>query len=205
MGFYREQVLPRLLNQAMDTKVEREVRARVCQPLAGEVVEIGFGSGLNAPFYPPAVTKVYAVEPLELSLRLAEPRIAASTAPVELAGLTGEHLDLPSDTFDSILSTWTLCSIPDVDAALDEMRRVLKPGGTFHFVEHGHAPDAGVARWQERLEPLSKRVFGGCHITRRIATSIERAGFTVESVDTYYAKGAPKPWGYTYEGRATRR
>lgn len=205
MGFYREQVVPRLLDKAMDTKVEREVRARVCQPLAGDVVEIGFGSGLNAPFYPPAVSKVYAVEPSELSMRLAAPRIAGSTAAVELAGLTGEHLDLPSEAFDSVLSTWTLCSIPDVDAALDEMRRVLKPSGTFHFVEHGHAPDAGVARWQERLEPLNKQIFAGCHLTRRIAATVERAGFTIESLDTYYMKGAPKPWGYTYEGRATRR
>jgi ubiquinone/menaquinone biosynthesis C-methylase UbiE len=205
MGFYREQMVPRLLNKAMDTKIEREVRARVCQPLAGEVVEIGFGSGLNAAYYPTAVTKVYAVEPSELSMRLAQPRIAESPAPVEFAGLTGEHLDLSSAAFDAILSTWTLCSIPDVDMALEEMRRVLKPGGTFHFVEHGHAPDAGVARWQERLEPLSKRIFGGCHITRRISDGIERAGFDFEALDTYYARGAPKPWGYTFEGRARKR
>jgi ubiquinone/menaquinone biosynthesis C-methylase UbiE len=205
MGFYREQVVPRLLNKAMDTKVEREVRARVCAPLAGEVVEIGFGSGLNTPFYPPAVTRVYAVEPAQVSMRLAAPRIAETAAPVELAGLTGERLDLPSDTFDAILSTWTLCSIADVDAALDEMRRVLKPGGTFHFVEHGHAPEPGVARWQQRLEPLSTRVLGGCHTTRRISERIEGVGFEVETLDNYYAKGAPKPWGYTYEGRATKR
>jgi ubiquinone/menaquinone biosynthesis C-methylase UbiE len=205
MGFYRQQVVPRLLNKAMDTKVEREVRARVCRELRGDVVEIGFGSGLNSEFYPGGVTRVLAVEPSSVAVRLAEPRIAATSVPVELAGLTGERLDLPSDEFDAVLSTWTLCSIPDVGAALGEMRRVLKPDATFHFVEHGHAPDVGVQRWQQRLEPLSTRMLGGCHITRRISEDIEAAGFVIEALDTYYAEGAPKPWGYTFEGRARKR
>ena len=126
-------------------------------------------------------------------------------APVELAGLTGEHLDLPAEEFDAVLSTWTLCTIPDIAAALDETRRVLKPGGVFHFVEHGHSPDASIARWQERLEPLNKRVFGGCHLTRQDPENIERAGFVVDQLDTYYVKGAPKPFGYTFEGRARKR
>ena len=204
MGFYRETVLPRILNKAMDTKVERQIRGRVCEGLHGQVVEIGFGSGLNTGYYPSEVTKVFAVEPSKVSMQLAEPRIAMSSAAVEQAGLDGQHLDLPSEQFDAVLSTWTLCTIPDVAAALAEVRRVLKPGGTFHFVEHGHAPDANVARWQERLEPLNKRLVGGCHLTRMIADDIEHAGFVVEQLDNYYTKGAPKPWGYTFEGRAVK-
>ena len=204
MGFYRDKVLPRILNKAMDTKVERAARERVCAGLHGRVVEIGFGSGLNAGYYPPAVTKVFAIEPSELSMRLAQPRLAKSTAPVELAGLDGQHLDLPSEEFDNVLSTWTLCTIPDLATALAEVRRVLKPGGVFHFVEHGHAPDANIARWQARLEPLNKRVAGGCHLTRKISDDIEHAGFAIDHLDNYYSKGAPKPWAYTFEGRALK-
>ena len=119
--------------------------------------------------------------------------------------MTGERLDLPSSEFDAVLSTWTLCTIPHLDAALAEMRRVLKPGGSFHFVEHGHAPDENVIRWQERLEPLNKRLAGGCHLTRHISKYIEYAGFDIQKLDTYYFKGEPKPMGYTYEGRAISR
>lgn len=204
MGFYQERVLPHILNKVMDTKVEREIRGRVCEGLHGQVVEIGFGSGLNARYYPSEVTKVFAIEPSEVAMRLAEPRIAKSSAAVEPAGLDGQRLDLPSAQFDAVLSTWTLCTIPDVAAALAEVRRILKPSGTFHFVEHGHAPDANVARWQERLEPLEKRLAGGCHLTRMISEDIEHAGFAVKELDTYYAKGVPKPWGYTFEGRALK-
>jgi ubiquinone/menaquinone biosynthesis C-methylase UbiE len=204
MGFYKEKVLPQILNKVMDTKVTREIRGRVCEGLYGQVVEIGFGSGLNARYYPPEVTKVLAIEPSEVAMRLAEPRIAKSSVAIEPAGLDGQHLDLPSEQFDAVLSTWTLCTIPDLGAALAEVRRVLKPGGTFHFVEHGHAPDANVARWQERLEPLEKRLAGGCHLTRTISDDIEHAGFVVKELDIYYVKVAPKPWGYTFEGRAIK-
>ena len=205
MGVYREQVLPRVLNKAMNTKVEKEIRPRVCAGLHGKVVEIGFGSGLNTLHYPPEMTTVYAIEPSSVSMRLAEPRLQECPVPVERAGLTGERLDLPSEEFDAVLSTWTLCTIPDVAAALSETRRVLKPGGVFHFVEHGHSPDAGVARWQDRLDPLNQRLLGGCHLNRRIDKEIEGAGFVVEALDTYYAKGAPKPFVYTFEGRARKR
>ena len=204
MGFYREQVLPRFQDKVMGREPNRAVRSRVCEGLNGEVVEIGFGTGLNTRFYPPEVTKVVAIEPSRVCMRIAEPRIAKSSVPVEYGGLTGERLDLPSDEFDAVLSTWTLCTIPNLDAALTEIRRVLKPGGSFHFVEHGHAPDAKVARWQARIEPLNKRLAGGCHLTRRVTDDIVRAGFVLGDVDTYYFKGEPKPMGYTYEGRAVR-
>jgi ubiquinone/menaquinone biosynthesis C-methylase UbiE len=205
MSIYRDQILPRLQEKVMNGKGTREVRSRVCAGLSGEVVEVGFGTGLNVSYYPAEITKVFAVEPSSVCMRIAEPRIARVDTDVELAGLTGEHLELPSSTFDAVLSTWTLCTIPNLDAALEELRRVLKPGGAFHFVEHGHAPDAKVAWWQERIEPMTKRLAGGCHLTRRIPELIERAGgFTIDHLDSYYSKGEPKPFGYTYEGRATK-
>jgi ubiquinone/menaquinone biosynthesis C-methylase UbiE len=204
MGFYQDQVLPRFQNKVMDRKDLREIRARVCSGMAGDVVEVGFGTGLNSPYYPTQVAKVAAVEPSAVCMRIAQPRIAATSADVELAGLTGEALELPSEEFDTALSTWTLCTIPNLDAALAEIRRVLKPGGRFHFVEHGRAPDTGVARWQARIEPPWKRIAGGCHLTRRIPEFIDGAGFHLDALDTYYIKGEPKMFGYTFEGTATK-
>jgi ubiquinone/menaquinone biosynthesis C-methylase UbiE len=203
VGWYKEQILPRLQNKVMSRKGTREVRHRVCAGLAGDVVEIGFGTGLNAPFYPVAVSRIFAVEPSRVCMRLARDRIAGLSISVELAGLTGENLDLPTDSFDAVLSTWTLCTIPNLDEALHEIRRVLKPGGTFHFVEHGHAPDVTTALWQRRFEPLNKKLAGGCHLTRNIPDFLERAGFHIENLDAYYFEGEPKPFGYTFEGIAS--
>jgi ubiquinone/menaquinone biosynthesis C-methylase UbiE len=114
-------------------------------------------------------------------------------------------LDLPSETYDAVLSTWTMCTIPDLAVALEEMRRVLKPGGTVHFVEHGHAPDETVERWQHRIEPVNKRLAGGCHLTRRIPEDIEQAGLAIDELETYYFPGEPKVFGHTFEGRAVKR
>jgi ubiquinone/menaquinone biosynthesis C-methylase UbiE len=202
MGLYQEQILPRFQDKVMARKPNRAVRERVCEGLAGAVIEVGFGTALNVPYYPAEVTKVVAIEPSRVCMKIAEPRVASSSVPVEYGGLTGETLDLPSGAFDAALSTWTLCTIPNLDAALAELRRVLKPGGSFHFVEHGHAPDAKVARTQTRLEPLNRKLAGGCHLTRHISEEIEGAGFTIQRLDTFYFKGEPKPMGYTYEGRA---
>jgi ubiquinone/menaquinone biosynthesis C-methylase UbiE len=204
VSFYGDTVLPRLQDKAMNRQGTRDVRARVCAGLTGRVLEIGFGTGLNVRYYPPEVTTVLAVEPSRTCMRIAAPRIASSNTVIEHAGLTGERLDLASEEVDVALSTWTLCTIPDLSAALAEVRRVLKPGGIFHFVEHGHAPDAKTARWQHRLDPLNQRLAGGCHLTRRISESVERAGFEMEHLDRYYSEGEPKPWGYTYEGRAKK-
>jgi ubiquinone/menaquinone biosynthesis C-methylase UbiE len=204
MGFYQDHLLPRMQDKVMARKVMDEVRARTCAGLTGQVVEVGFGTGLNARYYPHEVTKILAVEPSRVCMQLAESRIARAQAPVELAGLTGEHLDLPTEEFDGVLSTWTLCSIPNLEAALEELRRVLKPGGHLHFVEHGHAPDESVARWQQRIEPVNMKLAGGCHLTRQIDASIRKAGFTIEHLDTYYIQGEPKPFGYTFEGRAVK-
>ena len=205
MGYYLEQVLPRIQNKVMDNKRMRQARERVCHGLHGEIVEIGFGTGLNATHYPDAVTKILAIEPSDTCMNLAKPRLTTLSATVERAGLDGERLDLPDQEYEAVLSTWTLCTIPDLDAALGEIRRVLKPGGALHFIEHGHAPDEKIARWQRRIEPLNKRLLGGCHLTRRISESIEQAGFEVDHLDTYYAKGDPKPFGFTYEGHALKK
>lgn len=192
MGVNGEQVLPRIINAVCNMKENTPQRRRVCDGLAGDVVEVGFGSGLNVPFYPAAVEGVAAVEPADVGWKLAAKRLGASAVPVQRAGLNGESLPFPDDRFDAALSTWTMCTIPDIDAALRELRRVLKPGGTLHFVEHGLAPDEGVRRWQHRLEPVQKRVFGGCHLTRPIADLLTGAGFTITELDVYYEKGAPK-------------
>jgi ubiquinone/menaquinone biosynthesis C-methylase UbiE len=192
MGLYGEHVLPRLIDRACNLKVSREQRARVCAGLSGEVVEIGFGSGLNVPFYPAAVTRVAAVEPADVAWKLAGKRLGGAAAPVERSGLDGQSLPFGDDRFDTAISTWTLCTIPDVAAALREVRRVLKPGGTLHFVEHGLAPDEPVRRWQRRLEPIQKRVFGGCHLTRPIVELLTTAGFTITELDVFYEDRAPK-------------
>ena len=192
MGVYGEHVLPRIVNAACGMKASDPLRQRVCEGLAGDVVEIGFGSGLNVPFYPGSVTEVAAVEPADLGWKLAGKRLAATSVPVRRAGLDGQALPFPDDSFDTALSTWTLCTIPDVAAALREVRRVLKPGGTFHFVEHGLAPDEPVQRWQHRLEPVQKRLFGGCHLTRPIVDLLTGAGFTITELDVFYEDNAPK-------------
>jgi ubiquinone/menaquinone biosynthesis C-methylase UbiE len=183
MGVYADQVLPRIQDKVMDRKVARPIRSRVCSGLHGDVVEIGFGSGLNVAYYPAEIGGVWAVEPSLVCMGLARKRIDASSVEVAAAGLDGQDLDLPSERFDAALSTWTLCTIPDVDRALSEVRRVLKPGGSFHFVEHGRAPDRDVVRWQKRIEPFNKRFAGGCHLTRRIVELVTDAGFVVEQLD----------------------
>lgn len=202
MGFYRDQVVPRLVDVACGARTNDPLRRRVCAGLRGEVVEVGFGSGHNVPYYPAAVTRVDAVEPADLGWRLAGERLAASRVPVRRSGLDGQVLPFADDSHDAALSTWTLCTIPDVAAALLEVRRVLRPGGTFHLVEHGLAPDERVRRWQRRLEPVQRRVAGGCHLTRTIVELVTAAGFTVTALDVFYADGAPKSVGALTLGTA---
>lgn len=201
MGLYRDQFFPRFTDKVMDRPDLAPIRSRVCDGLTGEVLEIGFGSGLNLPFYPLAVSRVRAVDPAVVCRKLAAGRVAASKVPVEYLGLDGQDLPLGSASVDHVVSTWTLCTIPDVASALSEARRVLRPGGTFRFAEHGRAPDEKVARWQDRLTPLQRRVAAGCHLNRRIGQLIEGSGLKLARMDTYYIAG-PKVMGYTFEGTA---
>lgn len=203
MGVYREQVLPRLVDRACGTGELRRWRAEVAAGLAGEVVEIGFGSGLNLPAYPAEVEVVYAVEPALTARRLASERIAAATASVEHIGLDGASIPLPDASCDGALSTFTLCTIPDVDGALAEVLRVLRPGGRFHWLEHGLAPEPEVVRWQRRLDPVQRRVADGCHLTRDSAALVRAAGFDVVHTSSRYAKG-PRPWTWMTEGVAVK-
>jgi ubiquinone/menaquinone biosynthesis C-methylase UbiE len=203
MSWYRDQVLPRCTNILLGGRELTPVRRRVAADLAGQVLEIGFGSGLNVPHYPAAVTLVQAVDPATVGRKLAARRLAASQVPVEFIGLDGQTLPLEPASVDHVLVTWTMCTIPDVDSALREMHRVLRAGGQVHFVEHGRSPDPGVARWQDRLTPLQRRLFGGCHLNRPIDRLLSRAGFSVTRMDNYYLAGL-KPLGYSYEGVATK-
>lgn len=169
--------------------------------LSGTVVEVGFGSGLNMPAYPGEVTMVYAVEPAATARRLAGRRIADAGIPVEHVSLHGESIPLDDASCDGALSTFTLCTIPEVERALAEIRRVVKPGGRFHFLEHGIAPDERVARWQRRLEPAQQLFAGGCHLTRDPEQLVVDAGFELERAESRYASG-PKPWVWFTEGVA---
>src|SRR5262245_34957501 len=179
------------------------MRERVTAELEGEVLEVGFGSGTNVPFYPPNVKRVRAVDPSMVARKLAAERVAASAVPVEYVGIDGQSLPLPDECVDHVLTTWTLCTIPDVHIALVEMRRVLRPSGALHFLEHGHSPDPNVARWQDSSTPIKRRLAGGCHINRRIDELISDAGFAMSRLDNYYLPG-PKPLGYMYEGVAAK-
>jgi ubiquinone/menaquinone biosynthesis C-methylase UbiE len=201
MGVYREQIVPRIIDKACGSAELHEWRCRVASGLSGTVVEIGFGSGLNMAAYPADVTLVYAVEPAAVARRLAEERVAASPIPVEHIGLQGESIPLDDDTCDGAMCTFTLCTIPDVERALAEVRRVVRPGGRFHFLEHGRSPHEKVGVWQRRLEPMQKRLFDGCHLTRDPAELVAAAGFTVDHVESWYASG-PKPWSWFTEGVA---
>lgn len=203
MGFYGEQVLPRLQNRLLDLGETRATRARVCGGLAGDVLEVGFGSGLNLPHLPAEVTGLWAVEPASVGQRLSARRRSETSVPVVFAAPDAQHLPFGDARFDGALSTWTLCTIPDPVQALREIRRVLKPGARLHFVEHGLADGPSVQRWQHRLTPVQRRMAGGCHLDRDIASLLQAAGLVITSVDTYYEKAAPKVLGFMYEGRAT--
>ena len=203
MGFYEEQVLPRVTDRALRGKEAARLRARVTAGLSGEVLEVGFGSGLTMPYYPPAVQRVRAVDPSAVARKLAAERVAASTVPVEYIGVDAQALPLADASVDYVVSVLTLCTIPAVDRALAEIRRVLRPGGAFHFMEHGRSPQETVARWQHRLTPLQRRVFGGCHLNRPIGQLVAGAGLELTRLDNYYLKG-PRAFGYMFDGVAAK-
>jgi len=204
MGLWRNHLLPRLVDKGLAGEEHARLRAAVTAGLAGRVLEIGFGSGLNLAHLPPEVTRVEAVEPTPAGRKLAAPRIAAARAEVVFAGSDAQAIELPDRCIDAALSTWSLCSIDDTQRALGELRRLLVPGGRLHFVEHGLAPEASVARWQRRLEPLQRFCFGGCRLTLPVDVLLAEAGFALEGLETGYVEG-PRIYSYLYRGVARVR
>ena len=202
MGFYAHHILPRITDLAMRNKETARVRAAWIPCARGEVLEVGIGSGLNLPFYSPEVRRVYGVDPSVELLRMAHKRAAAASAKVEFLRQSAEEsLPLAAGSIDTVVMTWTLCSIPNAPQALQQMKRVLTASGRLIFVEHGRAPDAEVVVWQDRLTPLWKRIGGGCHLNRRIDELITAAGFEIVELRTCYLPG-PRPMTYTYQGVA---
>ncbi|CCH86855.1 Methyltransferase [Modestobacter italicus] len=202
MGVYSRHLRPRLHDRLLDDAAVHDVRARVCAGLAGDVLEIGFGSGLNLGHLPPEVTGVWAVEPSATALRLSAPRREASPVPVHLAGDDAQALPFPDHRFDTALCTWVLCSVPDRRRALAEVARVLRPGGALHLVEHGLAPDPRVVRWQRRANPLS-RALSGCELDVDVAGLLAVSPLTVAELTSWYLPGAPRSTGFLTAGRAT--
>ncbi|MEJ2888113.1 class I SAM-dependent methyltransferase [Actinomycetospora aeridis] len=202
MGLWTEHVVPRLVDVALGGEDVRALRERVVSRARGEVVELGFGSGPTLPLYPAAVTSVRAVEPSEVARRRGARRIAEARMPVEHVGLDGADLALPDRCADTVVSTFTLCTIPDVERALREVRRVLRPGGQLLFLEHGLSPDPRTARWQHRLDGLQQRLAGGCHLTRPIDELVRRGGLTVTDL-AHDRLRAPGPMSYLFLGAAT--
>jgi ubiquinone/menaquinone biosynthesis C-methylase UbiE len=199
MGLYDRYILPHLLNLAMRNSQLAPYRQRVISLASGRVLEIGIGSGLNLPFYTGHTTELIGLDPHPKFVDMASRQ--ASSVPAKILGGSAESIPVDTASVDTVVTTWTLCTIPDVTAALREMRRVLKPGGQLLFVEHGLAPEEGVRRWQHRLTPLWKSIAGGCHLDRPIAELVKNAGFEIAHIETGYMAG-PKPMTFMYEGSA---
>jgi ubiquinone/menaquinone biosynthesis C-methylase UbiE len=202
VGFYEEYVLPHLVNLTMRNRHLRPYRERVIAAAQGRVLEIGVGSGLNLPLYPARVREIVALEPSPRLLAMSRRLASGLSLPVKFIQGSAEIIPLEAGSIDTIVTTWTLCTIPAVIEALQEMRRVLGPNGQLLFVEHGLAPDKNVRKWQDWLTPAWKRIGGGCHLNRPIRAIVENGGFAIRHLETGYMKG-PKPMTFLYEGRAT--
>lgn len=202
MSFYNDRILPHLINLTMRNREFVPYRERVLCHAQGRVLEIGIGSGLNLPHYGSRVEEIIGLEPAPRLIEMAKRAARGCKAPVTFMSGSAQSIPIDDHSIDTVVSTWTLCSIPDAHGALCEMRRVLKAGGQLLFVEHGLAPDDEIQRWQNRLTPLWKRIGGGCHLNRPIGGLIESAGFNMNKLQTGYGKGA-RPMAFFYEGCAT--
>ncbi|HVA69966.1 MAG TPA: class I SAM-dependent methyltransferase [Acidimicrobiales bacterium] len=203
MVSYNDDVLPRLMNWACGARALAPWRQKVCEGLSGAVVEIGFGSGHNVPYYPSEIDVVYALEPDAIALKLAKKRIASAFVSIKPVGLDGQSIPLDDASCDMALTTFTLCTVPDPALALRELWRVLKPGGQLHFLEHGLGPGRALAFSQRLLDPLERRIAGGCHLTRQPLTLVRGADFEMVWSQVGPAKG-PKPWSYFSLGVAAK-
>lgn len=202
MGFYTDRILPWGIDLCMRGEDFSRFRKQYLAPAQGDVLEVGFGSGLNLPHYPDTVKKLWALDPSRLGRKLARKRLAAVTFPVEFIDLAeGERIPLDNESVDCVVTTWTLCTIPNVSAALQEFKRVLKPGGQYIFLEHGLSPEENIARWQNRLNPIQKCFAGGCHLNRKIDDLIRASGLKIKTLENFYFP-CPKIAGYMYAGVA---
>jgi ubiquinone/menaquinone biosynthesis C-methylase UbiE len=204
MGFYQDQIVPLLINLTMRRRDLAAYRSRVVPAADGRVLEIGIGSGLNLPFYSRNVERLIGLDPSAKLLSMVRRSQKRNSSSAELIEGSAEAIPLENSSIDTVVTTWTLCSIPDVGRALREMRRLLRPSGRLLFIEHGLAPEPNVRWWQDRLTPVWKRVGGGCHLNRAIQMLIENAGFQFERLETGYMRG-PKPFTFMYEGSARPR
>lgn len=201
MGFYRDHIVPHLVNLSMWNRELARYRERIVSQAEGRVLEIGVGSGANLPFYTDRAKEVLGIEPHPKLLKMASGK--SGRAPTKLIEASAESIPLDASSVDTVVTTWTLCTIPNVAKALAEMKRVLKPDGRLLFVEHGLSPDEGVRKWQNRLDPVWRKIAGGCHLSRPIADLVDAAGFRISQIEKGYMRG-PKPMTFMYEGSARR-
>lgn len=205
MGFYSDKIVPRLVTCACGTKPVLKQREKVVPEACGHVLEIGMGAGHNLPYYrTEQIERVVGIDPCSTSWALAQPRAATFGVPLEFIEGSAELMPFPDEEFDTVIMTYSLCTIPDAQTALQEMRRVLKPGGRLIFCEHGEAPDASVARWQHRINPMWRKLLGGCNLNRPIARWISDAGFSIGAMDQMYLPGTPRIAGFNVWGSAER-
>ena len=203
MGFYDKYILPHFINCACGVKPVRKQREKVVPQAEGRILEIGIGSGLNIEFYnPDKVEMVWGLEPSQGMREKARPNVEAATFPIEWLDLPGEEIPLDDASADTVVMTYTLCTIPDWKTALQQMRRVLKPGGKLLFSEHGAAPDPDVRRWQDRINPIWNKIGGGCNLNREIPRLIKEGGFNMAELESMYVPSTPRIAGYTYWGYA---
>jgi ubiquinone/menaquinone biosynthesis C-methylase UbiE len=201
MNFYDKCIIPRLVDFSMRRREAMRYRAQVVPGACGTVLEIGVGSGLNLPFYGTGVERLYGLDPSQELLAMAEERAGAVAFPIHFLACPSEEIPLDDGSVDTVVTTWTLCSIANPVTALKEMRRVLKPGGHLLFAEHGLAPEARVRGWQQRLNPLWRAITGGCNLNRKMDELIQASGFRLRELTLEYADG-PRPMSYVYSGRA---
>lgn len=205
MSFYEDRILPHIIDSACSMGQVMKLRAQVVPHARGTVLEVGMGSAINLEFYDAnSVDLVYGLEPSHGMRRKAQQNLARSPINVEWLDLPGEKIPLADESVDTVLLTFTLCTIPDWNAALEQMKRVLKPGGELLFLEHGESPDTRIRKWQHRITPGWKKLAGGCHLNRDIADLIRRGGFEIKELENLYIPKSPKIAGYVYKGRAVK-